>query len=552
MNKQWVSVYALCNFFIVTSFYQSILVYADTLDGLNKTWKHHEDSKVQNSTIVHRFEFNIQTRYAPLAASIPSHTAIYNEWPQPQLRKTLPHYISIATMISQVQNISDSSYTLMGAPIHVVEQNLLDITLINVLQNTGLSLHFHGFEMNNAVEYDGVVGLTQCAVPPSGIFRYKFKVNEKPGLYWYHTHSGNLGVESHNVIKAPLIVHPDNIESRKLVEKLNAITKSIQSGAKLDHSKLLSYKNERILFFSDGFTKSDNMIEMYSIGGLNSPVPINDDGFVTAAMEHEFGTVNGKMREVVHVMMGQTYKFRLVNGGTHFAYRISISNLALTIVASDSHPVIPYTVDEVILHNGERFDVEVSIPTNLKAGDVFWIRADTLEGRKYGYQNGIRAILHIVEDMDSVLTFSNDDIMDPRENIAQGSIPVEERKTMNCYSNLEKEEGAKNGFGSCLPIHSLQSLDTDMPQSDKNDKNHDTHQPVTVRTVDFDMNNAPLHAYFSRIEYGNWYQHVSSSTHVFRSNFDRDHDFHPHASVMNVPSHSSVIIIWRSRSIMDQ
>lgn len=77
--------------------------------------------------------------------------------------------------------------------------------------------------------------------------------------------------------------------------------------------------------------------------------------------------------------------------------------------------------------------------------------------------------------------------------------------------------------------------------------------PTAVRTVDFDMNNAPLHAHFTRIQYGNWYQHVlGSKTHVLRPDFDPDRDLNPHAAIMNVPVYSSVIIIWRNRSIMDQ
>ena len=45
----------------------------------------------------------------------------------------------------------------MGMAIHVVENDQLRIVLKNGLQSTGLSLHFHGFEMKNAIEYDGVV-----------------------------------------------------------------------------------------------------------------------------------------------------------------------------------------------------------------------------------------------------------------------------------------------------------------------------------------------------------------------------------------------------------
>ena len=230
------------------------------------------------------FNFAITERYAPLVASLPEHTAIYNQWPRKELRTHLPDYLPIAAITAD-ENTSLlgseydlASYVLMGKPVHVVAGDELEITLINNLQATGLSLHFHGFEMANAIEYDGVVGLTQCAVSPRQQFKYKFRVEEKEGTYWYHTHSGNLGVESHNVIKGPLIVHPKTIESRALVDTLNAgneIDAQLIDGG---YQSLLSYNNERILFFSDGFLQSDSTLEMYTLGGLFPPPPYNDDG----------------------------------------------------------------------------------------------------------------------------------------------------------------------------------------------------------------------------------------------------------------------------------
>ena len=75
--------------------------------------------------------------------------------------------------------------------------------------------------MENAIQYDGVVGLTQCPISPQTSFSYKFQV-EIPGTYCYHTQpfSGPLSVEAHNMMEAPLIVHPNTHESRVLVDRL--------------------------------------------------------------------------------------------------------------------------------------------------------------------------------------------------------------------------------------------------------------------------------------------------------------------------------------------
>ncbi len=150
---------------------------------------------VTNAATMRSFNFDVQVRYAPLLRSLPNHTAIYHQWPPKALRKTLPAYISAAVVVTKTadgsfdENASDSDLPLVGPPIHVQEGDTLFVTLKNSLSTTGLSIHWHGFEMENALEYDGVVGVTQCPISPYTQFTYEFEVNETPGTYWWHTHS---------------------------------------------------------------------------------------------------------------------------------------------------------------------------------------------------------------------------------------------------------------------------------------------------------------------------------------------------------------------------
>ena len=363
---------------------------------------------------IHRQLLNIKASYAHLAKQLPFHTAIYQSWPRDNLRVNLPDYIQTATsdnrpkIKSNQQNdqntdsFSDSDnfldqFPLMGKPIHVIQGNRLELNLINSIQTTGLSIHFHGFEMRDALEYDGVVGITQCAVSPDQSFLYNFTINESPGTYWYHTHSGSIGIDAYNAVKGPLIVHSRDV----LLDVQNNSThnmdlaKVIQDdyeGAFNDDSKdfdfgsLLSYDNERILFFSDGSLMSDAHTTLFNMGSLNPPVSKNDDGFTVGTTLYDFGTCNGKLREVVNVEPGKTYKFRLLNGGHHYAFRVVIDSIPMRVIAADSEPVKPYDVDEVILHAAERFDVEITVPSTFVGGERLWIRADTLESSIQGYQ----------------------------------------------------------------------------------------------------------------------------------------------------------------------
>ena len=84
-------------------------------------------------------------------------------------------------------------------------------------------------------------------------------MKETPGTYWYHTHSGELGVDAYNAIAGPLIVHPKAKTDASAifgsdVAFLDPAFYAENSFAQqqLSHDRLLFYGNERILFFKDG------------------------------------------------------------------------------------------------------------------------------------------------------------------------------------------------------------------------------------------------------------------------------------------------------------
>ena len=39
--------------------------------------------------------------------------------------------------------------------------------------------------MTGNLEYDGVVGITQCPISPTDTFTYKWQVDETPGRLWF-------------------------------------------------------------------------------------------------------------------------------------------------------------------------------------------------------------------------------------------------------------------------------------------------------------------------------------------------------------------------------
>ncbi|SDY09852.1 Multicopper oxidase with three cupredoxin domains (includes cell division protein FtsP and spore coat protein CotA) [Micromonospora pattaloongensis] len=72
-----------------------------------------------------------------------------------------------------------------GPQLLVRQGDLVEVTLVNRLPGVGVTLHWHGVDVPNAM--DGVAGVTQDAVAPGGSFVYRFRATQV-GTYWYHSH----------------------------------------------------------------------------------------------------------------------------------------------------------------------------------------------------------------------------------------------------------------------------------------------------------------------------------------------------------------------------
>ena len=116
--------------------------------------------------------------------------------------------------------------------IHVIVGDELAVNVTNNLPDHGISIHWHGFEMRGYNVFDGVIGVTQCAIAPGESFLYRFIVDEIPGTYWWHTHSDEDPV-AQDLVRGPLIVHPRDIEQQQQ-------DSAVPNG--------YSYLNERIIF----------------------------------------------------------------------------------------------------------------------------------------------------------------------------------------------------------------------------------------------------------------------------------------------------------------
>ena len=94
--------------------------------------------------------------------------------------------------------------TIPAPQITVHAGQLVEITVHNDDVAAGVTVHWHGLDVPNAM--DGVAGVTQDAVPPGQEFVYRFRPRQV-GTFWYHTHQDSAVGVAHGLFGA-LVVLP--------------------------------------------------------------------------------------------------------------------------------------------------------------------------------------------------------------------------------------------------------------------------------------------------------------------------------------------------------
>jgi FtsP/CotA-like multicopper oxidase with cupredoxin domain len=109
--------------------------------------------------------------------------------------------------------VEEGRYTVNGtSPGPVLEAavgELVEVRLVNDNVTDGITLHWHGVDVPNAV--DGVAGVTQDAVAAGEEHVYRF-VAEDPGTYWYHSHQVSHEQVRRGLLGA-LVIHPEVSDS---------------------------------------------------------------------------------------------------------------------------------------------------------------------------------------------------------------------------------------------------------------------------------------------------------------------------------------------------
>ncbi|XP_059165592.1 uncharacterized protein LOC131948095 isoform X3 [Physella acuta] len=277
--------------------------------------------------------------------------------------------------------------TIPGPALHVTSGQVVRLRVHNNMMHETTSVHIHGQYQRGTPFSDGVPYVTQCPILPGQIFEQVF-VADPQGSFFYHSHSGP---QMTNGLYGAFIVHP-----------------RVSQGSATSATQLPAVEmDEHILMVQDWNHDWDSNLMTAKMrfgifsGGQKYKSTMTHAGVRYSGFPFHSGLINGRGRfysvdgnhnnaplSAFNVTSGKKYRFRLFNPSDIYPFRVSVDSHRLLVTSTDGNDVIPVSVQSIIIHPGERFDViiEASQPVS-----NYWIRGVTLE---INVNHTAEAILH--------------------------------------------------------------------------------------------------------------------------------------------------------------
>ena len=322
-----------------------------------------------------------------------------------------------------------------GPTLILNKDQYLVVNVINKL-NEKTSIHWHGMHQKNTHWMDGVEHVTQCGIPSNGSFTYIFQAMQT-GTHWYHSHSKTQRTIG---LFGALIVREQKEDTSRLgydfedmpgLHTLTFLDWQDEKVSEMDETEM----GETIIRSLDEAEVSDHP---YCSGLINGKGRRENDNYSETLLS------------IFTVSSDNTYRFRLIGAQDIFAYRVSVDEHKLMVIATDGAFVEKQKVDYIIIHSGERYDFLLKTKTSSEIGNSkpenFMIRAETLEKESHS----VEAILHY--DINSVPNSTR------YKSINDSSTPVSSccNSTYNCtVLNCPFREYPPSYKLTCIHIHNL-------------------------------------------------------------------------------------------------
>ncbi|CAN9188688.1 unnamed protein product [Alternaria alternata] len=278
------------------------------------------------------------------AQGFTSSTDMYTSWPNTGVVRSYNLRIENTTCNpdgagSRVCMLINGRYP--GPTIVANWGDTIRVTVRNLLQANGTSIHWHGFRMLNKNIQDGVNGITECALAPNDVKTYEFQATEY-GTTWYHSHFSHQygdGVVGTVIVNGPATANYD--------EDLGVMPIT-------DWYYQTAYQAASIAFQN---------------GQAGLGPPVGDNILINGTAKNAAG---GGAWSNVKIQAGKRYRLRLVNTAVDTNMVVNLDGHPFQVIATDFVPINPYNTTHLQIGIGQRYDVIIT--ANQTAGN-YWFRA---------------------------------------------------------------------------------------------------------------------------------------------------------------------------------
>ncbi|XP_014240544.1 laccase-5 [Cimex lectularius] len=240
---------------------------------------------------------------------------------------------------------------LPGPSIQVCEGDKVVVDLLNRMEGSELTIHWHGIHQRGTQISDGVPFVTQCPISEGNTFRYQW-VAGNAGTHFWHAHTG--------------------------LQKMDGIYGSIvvrQAPSHDPNSHLYDFDlTTHVMMLSDWMHED----AMERFPGRLAANTGQDPETLLINGKGQFEDPNTRYRtntpmEIFTITPGRRYRFRMINSlASVCPAQLTIQGHPLVLIATDGEPVHPVVVNTIISFSGERYDFVITADQPVGA---YWIQA---------------------------------------------------------------------------------------------------------------------------------------------------------------------------------
>lgn len=272
--------------------------------------------------------------------------------------------------------------------LHFKEGDHVTINVYNHL-NKGTAIHWHGLLV--PWQMDGVEGVTQEAIPPGGVFHYRFTLKQS-GTYWYHAHAG---LQEQQGLYGGIIIDPLQAPTYQytkdyvivLSDWSNTAPEQIYANLKKEgdyYSPRFPLQPSLMRFINDYRQDTPKEREKL-IGDYKMMQQMRMSIYDISDVAYDAFLLNGQSIKhpwTAPVNVGDIVRLRIINAGAGTMFHVKIPGSTMQVVDVQGHDVKPYIINHFTIAPAETIDVLVKIQKN--APYIIYAESADTVGAAYG------------------------------------------------------------------------------------------------------------------------------------------------------------------------